>query len=97
LWLGFFAFNKAIFFYQLSEAIPKIKNRGENWMNTVIRKLTPTSIKLERARLLRKARVNSVIELRRKVNNLQASAEQQGILMRLDGLSFLEGSKSKAS
>jgi hypothetical protein len=39
--------------------------------------------------------VKSVIELRRKVQHFQASAEQQGIMMRLDGLSFLEGSNPK--
>ena len=64
-------------------------------MTIVIRKLTPAKIKAERARLLKRAQVKSVIELRRKVQYFQASAEQQGIMMRLDGLSFLEGSNPK--
>jgi hypothetical protein len=64
-------------------------------MTTGIRKLTPAKIKAERARLLKRAQVKSVIELRRKVQHFQASAEQQGIMMRLDGLSFLEGSNPK--
>ena len=66
-------------------------------MTIVIRKLTPAKIKAERARLLKRAQVKSVIELRRRVNRFDASIEQQGILMRLDGLSFLEGSNPKVS
>jgi hypothetical protein len=66
-------------------------------MTIVIRKLTPAKIKAERARLLKRAQVKSVIELRRRVNRFDASIEQQGILMRLDGLSFLEGSNPRVS
>ena len=64
-------------------------------MTIRIRKHTPASTRVERARLLKKARVSSVIELRRKVTSLQASSEQQGIMLRLEGLSFLEGANPK--
>ena len=64
-------------------------------MTIVIRKLTPSKIKAERARLLKRAQVKSVPELRRKVKLYQASIEQQGIMMRLDGLSFLEGANPR--
>lgn len=64
-------------------------------MTIMIRKHTLESIKVERARLLRRAQVKSVIELRRKVTSLQASSEQQGIMLRLEGLSFLEGASPK--
>lgn len=64
-------------------------------MTVVIRKLTSSKIKAERARLLKRAQVKSVIELRRKVQHSQASIEQQGIMMRLEGLSFLEGANPK--
>ena len=66
-------------------------------MTIVIRKLTPGKIKAERARLLKRAQVKSVLELRRRVKRFDASIEQQGIMMRLDSLSFLEGSNPKAS
>ena len=64
-------------------------------MTIVIRKLTPSKIKAERARLLKRAQVKSVIELRRKVELSQASIEQHGIMMRLEGLSFLEGANPR--
>ncbi len=64
-------------------------------MTILIRKLTPSKIKAERARLLKRAQVKSVPELRRKVQRYQASIEQQGIMMRLDGLSFLEGANPR--
>ena len=64
-------------------------------MTVVIRKLTSSKIKAERARLLKRAQVKSVVELRRKVQHSQASIEQQGIMMRLEGLSFLEGANPK--
>ena len=64
-------------------------------MTIVIRKLTSSKIKAERARLLKRAQVKSVIELRRKVELSQASIEQHGIMMRLEGLSFLEGANPR--
>jgi hypothetical protein len=70
----------------LSDARSKIENEGRT-----------AKIKAERTRLLKRAQVKSVIELRRRVNRFDASIEQQGILMRLDDLSFLEGSNPKAS
>ena len=40
-------------------------------MTILIRKLTPSKIKAERARLLKRAQVKSVPELRRKVQRFQ--------------------------
>jgi hypothetical protein len=57
----------------------------------IIRKLTPSGIKKERTRLLRKAGVSSIDELRSRKSPWSLSIEEHGILTRLESLEFLEG------
>ncbi|MEN9967311.1 MAG: hypothetical protein RL036_544 [Actinomycetota bacterium] len=66
-------------------------------MTTVIRKLTPEDIKVERARLLDMARVSDISELQKKQEIWDMTVEEHWVLMRLKSLDFLEGVDSKAS
>jgi len=66
-------------------------------MTTVIRKLTPEDIKVERAKLLDMARVSDISELQKKQEIWDMTLEEHWVLMRLKSLDFLEGVDSKAS
>ena len=66
-------------------------------MTTVIRKLTPEDIKVERAKLLDMARVSNISELQKKQDIWDMTVEEHWVLMRLKSLDFLEGVDSKAS
>jgi hypothetical protein len=66
-------------------------------MTTVIRKLTPEDIKVERAKLLDMARVSDISELQKKQEIWDMTVEEHWVLMRLKSLDFLEGVDSKAS
>jgi hypothetical protein len=66
-------------------------------MTTVIRKLTPDDIKVERAKLLDMARVSNISELQKKQEIWDMTVEEHWVLMRLKSLDFLEGVDSKAS
>jgi hypothetical protein len=65
-------------------------------MTTVIRKLTPEDIKVERAKLLDMARVSDISELQKKQEIWDMTVEEHWVLMRLKSLDFLEGVDSKA-
>jgi len=64
-------------------------------MTIMIQKLTSKTIKTERAKLLRKARVSTVLELQKRRESWDLTIEEYGILTRLESLAFLEGSERR--